>query len=225
MLSSWNTWGEHFRESTFWGKSTLRRALFKGRALWGEHFLRGEHLEESTFLWGERFRESTFWGESTLGRALYCRESTVKRPVLKGKYTKNRGEHIFWGRALWGEHFSEGRALWGEHFLGGEHFRESTLLGKSTLGRALIFRESTLGRALFFRGEQHFFWGESTRRHCAPHTHTPGVKNSDVPSNCTYNRVCFEFCIVYYSGFSTLQIKFVNFSLKTHLYWRRFPRL
>ena len=47
----------------------------------------------------------------------------------------------------------------------GEHFGESTFLEESTLGRAHFLRESTLGRALFFRGEQHFFLGESTRRH------------------------------------------------------------
>ena len=42
-------WEEHFEENTFFGKNTLGRTIFEGRALWGEHFLREEHFGENTF--------------------------------------------------------------------------------------------------------------------------------------------------------------------------------
>ena len=48
--------GEHiFRgRAHFWDQRTLERALFGGRAFWGEHFYRGEHF------FGEHFGENTF---------------------------------------------------------------------------------------------------------------------------------------------------------------------
>ena len=75
---------EHFGESTFFAKSTLRRALLERRALWGEHYLSEEH-----------FGESTSWAESTLGRALFERRALW-------------GEHIF---LIDEQNILEGRAL------------------------------------------------------------------------------------------------------------------
>ena len=91
------------------------------RALEGEHFLRGEHFEESTFE-----------GESTLRRALFERRALG-------------GEHFSVRRALWGEHI-----LKGEHFeestsRRGEHSEEGTYLREMEIpmGRAYFLTEST----------------------------------------------------------------------------------
>ena len=69
----------------------MRRALFEGRAL------RGEHFSGRRALWGEHFLEGELFVESTSRRGKHSEESPYLREmeILIGESTFFEGEHFY----------------------------------------------------------------------------------------------------------------------------------
>ena len=109
LIATLSTFIVPFLDSFVWTRSSNPQWVLvfspwwnMGRTLWGEHLLRGEHLQVNTFsgkntlrrtlfsgrtLWGEHFlrgehfEENSFFEENTLSRTLFQRKQMY---VLKG---------------------------------------------------------------------------------------------------------------------------------------------